>query len=353
MRQTTLKFSVVSCQACLINLAVCLLFTSCSQVEPQPTSPEDRSTRLDLVWPQPPETPRIAFQAVVVRPTDLGISRSTIARFSKWLTGSEKGNERLAKPFAICLDELDNISLTDTGAGAVCFYDKSRRKWSRWEKTGKIRFASPVGIACREGVIYVADSTLGCVVGITTKGDFRFSATNGLSRPSGVAVGNGKLFVADSQEHCVVVLDTVGRLVRIIGKRGTGPGEFNFPTHIHSDSNGHLYVTDSMNGRVQILDQEGNLLGQIGELGDARGHFSRPKGVAVDPNGRVYVIDALFDNVQVFEPSGRLLMDFGRAGSAEGEFWLPNGIAISRNHEIYVADCYNHRIQVFKYVGPS
>jgi DNA-binding beta-propeller fold protein YncE len=306
-----------------------------------------------LIWPGPPDPARVAYVQSVRRPADFGIKQSVFSRFGHWLTGSEKGNEPLIKPFGIALDENDNLCLTDTGANAVCYYDRAKKRFQRWDKVGQLRFVCPVAVARENGTFYVADTGLGRVIVFNDAGKLLFEITNHLARPSGLTLLPDQILVADAQRHCVVVFDRQGRYRSEFGRRGTGEGQFNFPTHAAADGRGDLLVTDSMNHRVQVVDAQGQFKGQLGSLGDGPGHFSRPKGVAVDSFGHIYVVDALFDNVQVFDASGRLLLSLGETGGGPGEFWLPNGIAISRNNEIFVTDCYNHRLQVFKYVGPS
>jgi len=328
--------------------AGCVLFCGCSHVSKGPAPAETQR-----VWPDPPDPPRIAYVQSVFRPGDLGIKTSAFTRFGHWVTGSDKGNEPLLKPFGISLDENDNLCLTDTGANTVCYYDRAKKKWARWSQAGRIRFASPVAVAKHAGIFYVADSVLASIVAFDESGKLRFQITNHLARPSGLAIVEEHLFVADSQRHVVVVFDLQGNFQTEFGRRGTGPGQFNFPTHVAAGQESRLLITDSLNSRVQSLSRDGAARGEVGRLGDSPGHFSRPKGAATDSLGHIYVIDALFDNIQIFDPSGRLLLSFGDSGAQPGQFWLPNGIAISRSNEIYVTDSYNHRIQVFKYIGPS
>lgn len=305
-----------------------------------------------IVWPSPPEVPRIAFVLSMTQPSDFGARVSGWGRLANWITGAERGNERLVKPFGVAIDEKDNLGLTDTGANAVGYLDRARHTWKRWTTVGRLRFASPVALAVWQGIFYVADSGRGSLVVFNEKGQFQREITNHLARPSGVAVVGERLLVVDSQRHCVVEFNLAGRYVSEFGRRGTGPGEFNFPTHIAADRAGNVYVSDSMNGRIQVFDPTGRFRNQIGASGDTPGSFGRPKGVAVDSFGHVYVMDALFDNVQIFDGEGRLLLNIGETGSSPGQFWLPNGIAISGRDEIFVADSYNHRVQVFKYIGP-
>jgi sugar lactone lactonase YvrE len=302
-------------------------------------------------WPPPPAEPCVVFVESITCPADLGIKPPTLKRLAHWITGGDRDAGQLVKPFGLALDDAGDLLLTDTGANVVCCLDRARKKWLRWEQAGKTRFASPVGVARRRDTIFVADSGLGKVLAFDLKGKLLFEITRELERPSGLAIFGEKLFVADAQRHQVVVCDLRGGFISRFGRRGSNPGEFNFPTHVAADASGRLYVTDSMNCRVQVFDPSGQFERAIGSPGDGPGHFSRPKGVALDRYGHVYAVDAVFDNVQIFDDQGRLLLNWGEAGSDPGQFWLPNGIAISRDNEIYVADSYNRRIQVFRYTG--
>jgi DNA-binding beta-propeller fold protein YncE len=303
------------------------------------------------VWPSPPDAPRVAFVRNITQPSDLGARQSGLRRFANWISGASKGNEKFAQPFGLGLDERGNLCLTDTAANSVSFYDARKHQWNRWDQIGKLRFSSPVAVVKHGNTLYVADSGLGQVIVFDTDGKLLFQIDHDLTRPSGLLIHNDRLLVADSQQHCVAVFDLRGNFKSRFGRRGTGPGEFNFPTHLAADAEGRVYVTDSMNNRVQVFDADAHFQSQIGTAGDGPGFFSRPKGVAVDTLGHVYVVDALFGNVQIFDHTGRLLLDWGAPGTDVGEFYLPSAIAIDRDNQIFVADGYNHRVQVFRYVG--
>lgn len=303
-------------------------------------------------WPAPPAEPRIAFVRSLASPVDAGVRVSGWNRVANAITGANTGKKKLGKPFGLALDEADNLCLTDTGEGVVCFFDQASRRWQLWEKAGSLAFVSPVAVAKRQNTLYVADSSLRQVVAFNTRGKLLFEIREGLERPSGLALGQDRLWVADAQTHSVsAYAPKDGKFLGRFGKRGTSPGDFNFPTHLAIDGRNQLYVTDSMNYRVQIFDAQGALAGVIGGQGDGSGSFSRPKGVAVDSWGHIYVADALFDNFQIFSQAGQFLLDVGAAGSGPGEFWLPAGMAIGRDNHIYVADSYNQRVQIFKYLG--
>jgi streptogramin lyase len=336
-----LSGSRAALQAGCVLLLFCL---GCAAVPPDKPKPAP-------AWPPPPDEASVVYMRDISRPADIGAKPPFFTRLADWITGVGREKGRLDKPFGLSLDDTGNLLVTDTGANAVCFLDLSGKKWIRWESAGKIRFQSPVAVARHGPAIFVADSVLGKVLAFDEKGKLQFEITRELERPTGLANLGDKLFVTDSKRHQVFVFDVSGKFISKFGRRGTGPGEFNSPTHINVDAAGRVYVTDSLNCRIQVFDANGRFQRAFGSAGDGPGHFSRPKGVDADRSGHVYVVDAVFDNVQVFDEQGRLLMNWGEAGPAPGEFWLPNAIVINRNDDIYVADSYNHRIQVFHFTG--
>lgn len=171
-----------------------------------------------------------------------------------------------------------------------------------------------------------------------------------LIQPTGIAGSSVKdeIWVVETGAHRVSVLNQKGELLKQIGKRGTGNGEFNYPTSIWIDNEGIVYVIDAMNYRVQLFNKEGEFISSFGKQGDATGYFARPKGIATDSYHNIYITDALFHTVQIFDNKGRFLYQFGEQGSEQGQFWMPSGIYIDKNDYIYVSDTYNSRIQIFK-----
>jgi hypothetical protein len=303
------------------------------------------------VWPPAPDEPRVVYVRSLRAPRDIGQNSSIFARLGRWITGDNGESLSLQKPFGLGLDEAGNLCITDTGVNRIYYCDFARKQWRTYDGIGKMKFASPVAVARRKGVFYVADSQLGKVFAFGDDDKTVWEISSPLMRPVGVAVTDDALAVVDSQAHAVFVFDLQGKLRFQFGRRGAADGEFNYPTHIATDRQGHFLVTDSMNSRVQVFDLTGKFISTFGSNGDTSGHFGRPKGVAADTFGHIYVADAMFDNLQVFDLNGQLLLNIGQSGNRAGEFGLPGGVAIGSNNQIYVADGYNHRVQVLKYVG--
>jgi len=301
-------------------------------------------------WPPPPAAPRVVYVRQISEPQDIGVRPPVWLRFANWITGVSNSRQKLDRPFGLSLDEAGNLVVADTGTASVCYLDLAHKQWLRWSGVGPTRFLSPVAAVRRGPTFFVADSGLGRVMAFDEKGRGQFTITNELERPVGLALLGDQLLIADSQRHQIVVCGLHGEFISKFGRRGRGPGEFNFPTHISVDRQRRIYVTDSLNCRIQVFDAAGHFLRAFGSAGDGPGCFSRPKGVAVDGDGHSYVVDGVFNNVQIFDESGQLLLDWGGAGSVAGAFCLPNAIVINAQNEIFVADAFNHRLQMFRYL---
>ena len=83
----------------------------------------------------------------------------------------------------------------------------------------------------------------------------------------------------------VSVFDRNGKFLRVIGRTGTGPGEFRTPHALEFDSQGRLIVADRHNHRVQILTKEGKFIGEYPE-------FGRASGLAIDASDVIYTADS-------------------------------------------------------------
>ncbi|MDH5750543.1 MAG: 6-bladed beta-propeller [Rhodospirillales bacterium] len=322
-----------------------LFFASCAPVEKVQNGPSDPAK--SLIWPPPPQTPKIKYLYAFRGPEDLGIRPSFFGRLLEFIAGEE--DRQMVRPYAIAAaDGL--IAVADPGLGVLHFFDMDKHEYVVVEKVADERLVSPVGVAFGPGRIYLSDSILGKVFILDRKGEY-LGAITGLERPTGIAYhpGSNRLFVADTLAHEVVSFDANGSRVRAFGSRGNAQGEFNFPSHVtlHGDT---LYVNDTMNFQVQAFDVDGDFLFSFGQVGDGSGSFSQPKGVGTDSAGNIYVVDAIFDKVQIFDVKGRFLLAFGERGHKAGEFWLPTGIFVIKD-KIFVADSYNERVQVFEFVG--
>lgn len=309
-------------------------------------------------WPAPPDTPRVRYVGQLMAERDLKGSRGGLGGVSDAIFGKETA-AGMVSPLAVCTDGASRVFVSDSGRRGVHVFDLSTRRYELWPKKGQeAMLGLPVGLAYKAAAseLMVSDAASHTIVVFDPGGKVvRTIGEAYLTRPCGLVWDGARqrVIVVDSAAHQVVALDARGDLVQRVGRRGGGPGEFNFPTYAALDERGRVYVSDSLNFRVQVLDAELRPVSEFGKKGDMPGYFSQPKGIAIGPGGRVYVADANFEAVQVFEADGTLLMTFGREGRGAGEFWLPVGMHVDGGGRIWVADSYNKRVQAFDALAES
>jgi sugar lactone lactonase YvrE len=329
--------------------ALAALLAACAASAP-PAAPEPQAP---LVWPDELDVPpRIAYVRSFSRSDDFGIAPGLLKRVARIVFGAAE--DRLVRPMGVTV--VDGvIFVADPGATGVHRFDPVAKRYALVTGPDGTPLPSPVALAsCGNGDVYVTDSALGRVLVIRPGAKTaELLPLAGLERPVGIACepATGRLLVADAKAHVVKTFDRDGTPRGTLGTRGTGDGQFNFPTFLWRDPAGKLFVTDSLNFRVQSFDAEGRFVASIGRAGDVPGNFMRPKGVATDSYGHVYVADGLASALQVFTQDGQLLLSLGLPGQERGEFWLPEGLFVGAGDEIYVADSFNHRVQVFRYIG--
>lgn len=307
-------------------------------------------------WPPAPAAARLRFVSAIEGPRVSGAGR--LGGFLRVLVGLDKSGEiakdRLAKPTGIFVSS-GTVFIADPGRRAVLRYDEATGKGEWWPRSPKIKLLSPVSVAgASDGRLFVADSTLGKVFILDREGNVAGELEGdpqGLGQPSGVAVSDRRVYVSDAKNHRISAYGLEGAFLQSFGRRGLGPGEFNFPTYLWYDKTlGQLWVTDSGNFRFQWFNPDGRFLGKLGENGNRPGYLARPRGVARDSEGHVYSSDAAFDAFQIFEPDGGFLLFVGRAGARPGEFSMPGGVYIDGRDRVYVADTQNARVQIFQFL---
>jgi DNA-binding beta-propeller fold protein YncE len=311
------------------------------------------------VWPLPPEPARIRY-VTSYRGADDFTTKKKSSGWKALVFGQDSTApempDTLVKPYGVATSRAGLVYVTDTASRRVFVFDAERRVVTFLGDKQPAKLAKPTGIAVDpSGTVFVADATHNRVFGFSPAGDLviAIGRDGEFENPAGMAIDadRQRLYVADSKKHQVFCYSTAdGSAVRTIGRRGSEPGEFNFPTNVSVDKEGRLYVTDTLNFRIQSFDPEGTPQNAFGTLGDTPGSLNRPKGVGVDDEGHIYVADTSFNNFQIFDQAGQLLLFVGSVGSGPGEFFLPAGLFIDGRNRVYVVDQGNARVQVFQYL---
>ena len=143
------------------------------------------------------------------------------------------------------------------------------RQWGRPEgqaagSGGGVSFNYPTDVAiAADGRLFVADGYNDRVLAFNADGSFShkwggpFAANihgpfNGwFATVTGIAIGpQGNVFVADFYNHRVQKFAADGTFLTSFGRKGGGPGEFNYPISVALASDGSVYVADYGNNRV-------------------------------------------------------------------------------------------------------
>lgn len=312
-------------------------------------------------WPPLPDTPRIEFITSYKNTDDFPKTGKQV--FLESLVGATEVRG-FTKPWGLVSDGEGKIYVADVSDSQVTVLDLSNNKiegMGKQELEGV--FDTPIDVALdKDGNIYVSDSQKNRVF-VFTKDEKPLTAIGDekiWDWPGGLAIDDklGRLYGINGHKHSIEVFELSGKHLFTIGKRGDGPGEFNYPTDLDIDSQGNLVVADAMNARIQILDPDGKFIRKIGRRGDGGTDFQLIKGIAVDrKTDNIYVVDGRGGRFIIFDKEGTPLLSVGGTVSvftakkiSPAGFLLPAGISIDKKGRIYVADSLNHRIQVFQII---
>ncbi len=319
------------------------------------TSVLSRMPDPNLVWPVPPDAPRVSYLHSIHLPQDIGVKESALGRLVALVAGRKK-RPTVERPIGIYADRDGWLMVADTGLQVTHIFNLKRQSYAQAFQLPNGRLDTPVGVAFdpNRKWLFVADSSRNRIFIFDTDGIYIGEIDSDFLRVSGLVwdASQDRLIAVDTGHHRIQIFDRDGHRTAMFGERGAGQGQLNFPTHVTVDSSGQIYVTDSLNFRVQLFSIDGQPVRQVGQLGSTLGTFSKPKGVAVDSNDHLFVVDGLYDVVQLFDKDGQLLMFFGGSGNKDGQFWLPAGIAVAGD-DVFVADTYNHRVQIFRLLDMS
>ena len=309
----------------------------------------------DVVWPQPPDTPRIRYIGELRGEASLGRKPEGWDAIRGLLTGPEPQMEFM-RPTAVAVAG-ERVFVADAGLGVVHMLDLATRDYQTLRGNPEDPLHAPLDVLVTPtGDLLVADRRRACLDVFDSAGNWRLTRRyDELRGPIALcwdAFADG-CWVVDVPTHTCVLLDEQWQVVRTIGGRGGEVGQFNYPAAAAWHPALGLAVADAMNFRVQVFDAAGDVTLTFGQKGDAAGDFSRPRDIAVDSAGHIYVLDNQFENIQIFDRLGRLLMAFGEEGDGPGQFALPGGITIDDRDRIWVADSYNRRVQVFQYLAEN
>jgi hypothetical protein len=201
-----------------------------------------------------------------------------------------------------------------------------------------------------DGSLYVSDPA--------NRGVLKFNSAGKLLQkivvkgiPHGVAVtADGRLLV--SQKETVSIHDAAGTE---IGRLGAGAGQFMAASDITLDDTGLIYVSDSKGGCVQVFSGGGAYLSRFGVKGSGAGEFRYPTAIAFEKvTKQIAVVDSLNGRVQFYDKSGAYVRSIGANGTGPLKFMHPQGLAFEygagSSVRMYVSDA---MLKVIQAIDPA
>lgn len=307
-------------------------------------------------WPPPPETARIEYirSFRTADHLDPGFGR----KIANAIFPHDRGASIISPSGLALSPDERRLYVALGGRGRVVVVDREKRTMDLFVGDKLPKPTTTIGVATdRDENVFVADRTSGAVFVYDREGKLlRKIGEKVLEEPTAIAIDRRAqiLYVVSGAtkgdlDHRVEAFSLAGKHLRTIGKRGDGPGEFNFPSALAVAPDGTLYVSDMLNFRVQQLDSTGQLLGSFGQLGTGGvGAFDKIKGIGFDSFGDVYVVDSM-QGVQILNPNRKPLLMFGQPPFMN----VPGPIVIDSKNRIFVADFGLNGVHEFQLVNTT
>ena len=275
---------VATCAKSLPAIALALI-AGCAQV----TVEAPRAPYVPPVFPPPPDEPRFVYERTIRGASDVVVEDKT-TQLRRQVTGEVRVGDVLSKPYGIAVYR-GKVLVTDTVQRHVLVLDvPNGRSYRIGDGEGPSALVKPIGIDVdAQGRVYVADITQRQILVYDIDGkllkkigsaDYFDRLTSVTVNPEGTLVYAVDIGGVSSERHVVRVFDGDGKHRMDIGRRGSGPGEFNLPRDLAIGKDGKLYVVDGGNFRVVVFDRNGKYLTAFGSVGRQLGQFSRPKEIA-------------------------------------------------------------------------
>jgi DNA-binding beta-propeller fold protein YncE len=252
--------------------------------------------------------------------------------------------EAVQQPFDGAVDDRGHLWVLDSANGRVRAFDDRGGYLGGWGgnvEKGEYSLRGPEGIAIAGDTVYIADTWAGGVRAYSRKGE-PIGRASGLYGPRGIAAGDGIVWVTDTGNGRLMAYDAQLKTPRVIGKLGTGGGEFNGPVGIAVGPSGKVFVGDSGNGRVQVLDKDGRF---VSSWNLPWLKTSWQAHLAVDSRGTVYVTYPDGASVLAFDKAG-VQQKAWTADDSGAKLIRPVGVAVdAKAGVLYVMDTGSHRIR--------
>jgi hypothetical protein len=156
-----------------------------------PVTAQQPATR-HVVWPPPPDVPRIRYVGSLSTEKDIGRGESFFGKLKRTLAGQSAPRRiGIERPFDVLVEDGERIYVTNGLINAVVVFDKSEKKARYLGEDVPGGLLKPMGLGGDgRGNVYVADPGIGRIVVFDSEGRFirAFGTAETLRNPVDVAV---------------------------------------------------------------------------------------------------------------------------------------------------------------------
>ena len=263
------------------------------------------------------------------------------------------------EPRAVGVDAQGNVFVADTQNWRIQKFDPTGAFSLQWGSrgsrgTGTSKFNYPKGLAVdrTSGAVYVCDTDNGQIKKYDNNGVFVWQVNAAKGSLGADVAPDGSLYIADTANARVLQLAAAtGARLQVIGTRGSGTGQFQYPTGVAVDTDGSIWVTDTTRDIVQHLSATGAYLGQVASRGTGDNRLQEGWDVEVFGND-ILVSDAATDQIKVWTKQGTFVTAFGSTGTGLGQFQQPKGMDLTPDGRLFVEEQLGERVQELR-VTPS
>ncbi|XP_066298907.1 RING finger protein nhl-1-like [Branchiostoma lanceolatum] len=285
---------------------------------------------------------------------DVG-SNNPVLRFGQW--GGQQGQFDLPSDVAV---RGDRLYVADTWNQRVQVFDLSGKfclSFSTTENPHSLAVQTDGTIVVKSGEEVMKYSPSGELLHKFPLGEY-------CSEPFGLAVQrDGRVVVADYKKHSIFLFEAAGTLVKQVGGKGQGEGQFYGPHFVCVDKDDNIIVADRANSRVQVFDKDLNFKHKFGQEGRQPQDMWGPFGVSADSKGNIVLANG-GDNpfmyvhvggvhvkhgrkLQVFRPDGTWVSTISSDGD---RLHTPQGVAVTEDGHVFVADMMDHCVRKYRYM---
>ncbi|OEU80496.1 MAG: hypothetical protein BA872_09070 [Desulfobacterales bacterium C00003060] len=247
-------------------------------------------------------------------------------------------------------ERKDRLYVTDSTNNRILAFDADFKYISEFTRGGDL--VSPTSIVKdSKGRFFVTEPTKGHVLLIDmAQKSMEPLDFSGIPRANPIYPGH---MAVDSADRLYIV-DKANQRIVVFGPNLQFEGEIPVKgghglEDVKVDAAGRIYALSTVDGSVRVYDRQGNLLLRFGKRGTGKGEFDFPSSLAIDRKGLIYVVDQHKNQVLVFDKEGRFLFAFSRLGWREGRLHSPSFVHISKSGQIFIVDRENARISIFEW----